>query len=393
MHQLSVGLGPTLPLFTNFAFAPAERIQLLLQTQDEVIHNLRKESDLQQRSIIAHAHLPYKDAQDCYQRLVEREGPKSLWRGYLVQITILALQGGIERWISQSRLMQGLGNVLNRSRDSRGTLPWIIGLSISATLVQSISLIALFPLTTLHARLSTDVIRKYKKSSPKPKKSRRLSTRQHRAAEDPDAVSQEQDIPLDTLSSSFTEFLDLEESGPTDMERLPGDVQAQTSDSESSFVAPENDGDIKVTDNENRFEFGYRYRGIQDAYDDILAKDGYKGFYQGMSSVVLGSFISCVGHMTVFSAMTPILIRSGFNSWAGLGSFICILGGTSSVYLVAYPFSTVAYRRMISGDRYTSSYDAARQIVENQGVRVLYGGFEVAMIRQIAIATVSRLFV
>src|SRR5690554_4541092 len=162
----SLGLSLTGPLVLNVLTAPTERIKLFLQTQDEIILNLRQESLTQQqhqhhnqhhhqdqqhqqstagacpfstestplpsqpcesdnseskshddqttrnesneveqvvdnkndkdklenddeeedeepRSIIVpYAQLPYKDMQDCFQRLIEKEGWQSLWRGY-----------------------------------------------------------------------------------------------------------------------------------------------------------------------------------------------------------------------------------------------------------------------------------------------------------------------
>ncbi|KAG0287065.1 hypothetical protein BGZ97_007203, partial [Linnemannia gamsii] len=99
-----VGLSLFGPLVLTVATAPANRVRLLLQTQDEIVLNLREESlahyhhhtssssssnikpynvhtaqdeeedDEEPRSIIApYAQLPYTDMQDCYTRLLEKE--------------------------------------------------------------------------------------------------------------------------------------------------------------------------------------------------------------------------------------------------------------------------------------------------------------------------------
>lgn len=386
-----VGLGLPCPLVLNVATAPAERIKLFMQTQDEVILNLRKESDLQQRSIIAHAQLPYKDVQDCYQRLVEKEGRKSLWRGYGTEVSRYLLQEGIERWMRKSHLFQGLRNIFLLNREKYGAVGWCIGLSISGTVTQSIAMVALYPLAVLHTRLATDVVRKSKKPTPRPKK-KQPKDKATEAVKDQD---NEEGYNVSNDSSSI-EFVHLEESEstlPLEEPTVKNKQEAATEKELASTPVLFNDEDDEedVDDTEAVYEFDYKYHGIKDAYNQIVANEGYIGLYRGLSCVIASTFISRVGYLTIFNLLTPVLLKSGSGGWAGVGSFVLMFGCTSLVSLAVYPFSTIAHRRMISGDRYKSSCDAAQQIVEKQGVRALFQGAEVALARSAVLAVITRL--
>ncbi|KAG0089634.1 hypothetical protein BGZ93_000022 [Podila epicladia] len=386
-----IGLGLSRPLILNVATAPAERIRLFMQTQDEVILNLRQESDLKQRSIIAHAQLPYKDVQDCYQRLVEKEGPKSLWRGYGTEVSRYVLQEGIERWMRKSHLFQGLRDMFLLNREKYGTLGWCIGLTVSGTVTQSIALVALYPLTLLHTRLATDVVRKSKKPTSK------IKNKQHVKAETTEAVEEQDSEEGYKVSkdSSSIEFVHLEGSEST----LPQDV-TESQEQESikmelshTPVLLNGEDDEEVDDTDSVYEFDYKYHGIKDAYKQIVASEGYMGLYRGVSCVIAGTFVSRIGYLTIFNFLTPILLKSGTSGWAGMGSFAVMLGSTSLIGLATYPLSTIAHRRMISGDRYTSSCDAAQQIVEKQGVRALFQGVEIFLARGVILAVIGSLYV
>ncbi|KAF9296963.1 hypothetical protein BGZ74_010080 [Mortierella antarctica] len=388
-----IGLGLSRPLILNVATAPAERIRLFMQTQDEVILNLRQESDLQQRSIIAHAQLPYKDVQDCYQRLIEKEGPKSLWRGYGAEVSRYVLQEGIERWMRKSHLFQGLRDMFLLNRAKYGTLGWCIGLSVSGTVTQSIALVALYPLTLLHTRLATDVVRKSKKPTTP-----RLKNKQQVQAETTEAVEEQDNEEGYKVSndSSSIEFVHLEGSGST----LPQDAaESHEQESTETELTPkpvlfnDEDDEEDVDDTDAVYEFDYKYHGIKDAYKHIVASEGYMGLYRGVSCVIAGTFVSRVGYLTIFNFLTPILLKSGTSGWAGMGSFAVMLGSTSLIGLATYPLSTIAHRRMISGDRYKSSCDAAQQIVEKQGVRALFQGVEVFLARGVILAIIGSLCV
>ncbi|KAG0345171.1 hypothetical protein BG004_003899 [Podila humilis] len=379
-----VGLGLPCPLVLGIATAPAERIRLFMQTQDEVILNLRKESDLQQRSIIAHAQLPYKDIQDCCQRLVEKEGPKSLWRGYGTEVGRYILQEGIERWMRKSHIFQGLRNMFLFSKEKYGSLPWFIGLSISGTISHSVATIVLYPLALLHTRLATDVVRKSRKPVSKPKTT----------VSNDVAIKESSDNEGYNVSSnaSSIEFVHFEEPGST----LPSDC-APDDDNEASATAQmphvniENDSDDEDDDMEAVYEFDYKYHGIKDVYKQTIKNEGYRGLYRGLSCVIAGTFVSRIGYLTIFNLFTPLLTQTGSTGWAGFGSFLLLFGCTSLVSLAVYPFSTIAHRRMVSGDRYKSSCDAAQQIVKKQGVQALFQGAEAALARSAILSIFARL--
>jgi len=234
----SFPLGLGTPLAISALTAPLERVLFLLQTQDEIILNLREESlaldyhrhhriqrrgisssepqlqlsdndgkqnsgalgnsnhhhnsnnnnddnnvsklndgvehddeeDIEPRSIIVpYAYLPYTDMKDCFKRLVEKEGHRSLWRGYPLEFARFVLQAGIEFTLQQRQTfsswldLRGWIDVTTESYT--GSMAWILGATIQGVLRSTIALAVVYPLATLQTKMVTDVIRKTKKPS------------------------------------------------------------------------------------------------------------------------------------------------------------------------------------------------------------------------------------
>ncbi|KAG0242196.1 hypothetical protein BGW41_004628 [Actinomortierella wolfii] len=384
-HQ-HVGLGLVGPILLNTATAPAERIRLLLQCQDEVILNMSQEAKSQQRTIMAHAQLPYKDMGDCVNRLVEKEGTESLWRGYSIEVGRYVLQSGIEAWMRRTAFRR----LFRLSKDQVGYLPWFTGLAVAGTVANSISLLLVYPLMTLHTRMATDVVRRSKVASKKTKK-RAVSPVQPPASLDASTATLEET----DHGMSDTELVSLPSKNDAPSDPSSSAVSSSTSENKQE------DEEQKEEDNEaeeeeespvEEYELAYKYKDMRDAYDEIIETEGYLGLYKGLSTMVLSTFVSRVGFLAMFDAMSPILVQAGpGRGLAVVGPLAVVFGATSLLTLAIYPLSTIGHRRMIAAPgRYKSSWDAAQKIYEKHGWRGFFNGVEVAILRSAAIAILSR---
>ncbi|KAF9345626.1 hypothetical protein BGX26_002936 [Mortierella sp. AD094] len=151
---------------------------------------------------------------------------------------------------------------------------------------------------------------------------------------------------------------------------------------------------------EYEYTLSYKFRHAREIVRATLeSSEGYPGLYKGFSTVVISSFVSRIGFLTLYRTLSPLLLSrssSGLGSTSsprGLGAFLLVFGATSIVNLMVYPLSTVCHRRMVAAPgRYSSSWDAGKQIVEKQGWKALYKGVEVAMVRSAVMAVLSSMF-
>ncbi|KAF9972893.1 hypothetical protein BGZ73_003895 [Actinomortierella ambigua] len=382
-HHYHCGLGLVGPILLNTVTAPAERVRLFLQCQDEVIVNMRQESKAQQRTIMAHAQLPYKDMCDCVERLVEKEGTESLWRGYSIEIGRYVLQSGIEAWMRRTAFRR----LFRLSKDQYGYLPWFAGLTISGTIANSISLLLVYPLMTLHTRVATDVVRKSRKAS-----ARKTKTVSPALLPVSMAASTTSTAPLGDAADLELSDTELVQS-PNEKESSPlssSAVDVQQGDQQVAEKEEEDDEDAEEAEPE--YELAYKYDNLRDAYDEIVETEGYLGLYKGLSTTVLSTFISRVGFLAMFDLMSPILVQAGpGRGLAAVGPLVVVFGATSLLTLAVYPLSTIGHRRMIAAPgRYTSSWDAAQKIYEKHGWRGFFNGVEATLVRSAAIAVLSR---
>ncbi|KAK3812809.1 MAG: mitochondrial carrier domain-containing protein [Benniella sp.] len=431
----SFPLGLGTPLVISALTAPLERVLLLLQTQDEIILNLREESlaldyhrhhriqwrgisssepqlqlsdnddqqnsgalgnsnnysnnysnsnsnnnddnnasndgveyddeeDIEPRSIIVpYAYLPYTDMKDCFKRLVEKEGHRSLWRGYPLEFARFVLQAGIELTLQQRQPFRSwldLRGWIDVTTESyAGSMAWILGATIQGVLRSTIALGVVYPLATLQTKMITDVIRKTKKPS--------IATTMATSV-----VTQDQQETLEHSRDPATAIADAPEwiehdDGQEEMGHL-GEVESgvttaskAVASSPLSIQAPE-------------YELSYKYQDVRDALRvSIDSCGGFIGLYKGFSTVLATTFVSHFGLLMLYRTIP---------SRTGLGAILFTFGATSIMNLILYPVGTVCRRRMIAAPgRYSSSWDVAKHIVEKHGWMSLFKGCEVAMVR------------
>ncbi|KAF8938410.1 hypothetical protein BGZ58_000934 [Dissophora ornata] len=336
------------------------------------------EEDEPRSIIVPYAQLPYTGTKDCCQRVVEKEGLWSLWRGNSIECTFFVLQTWVDSRLQHRRSFSSLFDLRRWfpiTTETFGGSAWILSAAVEGTIVSGLTLLVVYPLATLRARMATDVVRR---------------TRRVRKV----APTSSTGVAEDMSESSLVD-------GTADTPSLPG------SDAESAEWVNHSDDYAKeekeqkqerstvAVPSEQKYEddLSYRYPDVCDAFTEAVgSSEGYLGLYKGFTAALVGSFISRLGFLAIYRMVSPMVLRSGQRT-NGLGAFLLIFGATSVINLMAYPLSTVCHRRMIAGPgRYSSSWDAGKQIVEKQGWKALYNGYEVAMVRSTIIAILSRIF-
>ncbi|KAG0055344.1 hypothetical protein BGZ83_008864 [Gryganskiella cystojenkinii] len=478
-HGPVVGLGRVMmPLFLNALTAPTERVKLLLQSQDEIILNLREESsalyhhhhhhhqqnscqsssippspdcqlllrtqkqeqeqpqespknerldtidhaednddnDEEPRSILVpYAQLPFTDAQDCFQRLVEKEGPLSLWRGYSLEFIGSMALTRVEHVLQRCRFLDFR---VHGSPGDLGGAKWLLSSALHGTAVSGIALLAVYPLAVLKAKMATDLVRRVKHVR------KTIVAQVNTAPTSSIASPSEQDgIPLDkskdtSVNDGEAQFdeEDQHESGVL-VSREDSSSQEPDTISATTSLVSEQEGAIEFTSTplsnssvlvEYEYELAYKFTHIRDALNDILDAEGYRGLYKGFSPILLGTLISRLGYMTLSRVLTPLLTRPGNGALSrggfvgGLCGFLLVFMSSSLIQFVVYPLGTIGHRRMIAHKgRYKDSCDAATKIVSRsadedagveEGWRSLFKGFEAALIRSAVLAVLSRAF-
>ncbi|KAF9904126.1 hypothetical protein EC991_003003 [Linnemannia zychae] len=482
-----VGLSLFGPLVLTVATAPADRVRLLLQTQDEIVLNLREESlahhhyhssssspspsvpghasctsssktipysvnssddttqdattatnsdknaseeeeesdEEEPRSIIApYAQLPYTDMQDCYHRLLEKEGPKALWRGYSAEIGRIFLQKSVEmrlnrrgafalrRWMSLAPPTSSQGSATK----------WLLATAFEGTLIGAAAMAVVYPLSVMHAKMATDVVRKTRTvrrvAVSKKTDSSSTSTSIVATEEEKDKGEEETGERVESSTGSISrrdsvEWVDhtAEWAIHTTEEHKIQD-QDQDQDTTVSSLHVTDSKDITTADNSTAmttltttvaaecdqdhneftttvsYELSHKYKTYRQIYQETLASpEGYLGFYKGFSTVVTSAFISRLGLMTVYTVKS-LCSSSGAVTFSPFQVFVT----QTLLSVMTYPLNVVGNRRMIARPgRYSSSWDAAQQIVERQGWQALFKGVEVVVLRSVVLAALSQL--
>ncbi|KAG0367998.1 hypothetical protein BGX24_002985 [Mortierella sp. AD032] len=136
------------------------------------------------------------------------------------------------------------------------------------------------------------------------------------------------------------------------------------------------------------YELSHKYKTYRQIYCETLASpEGYLGFYKGFSTVVASQFISRLGLVAVYT-LVSLCPSSNTIAYSPLQVFIT----QTALSVVTYPLGVVGNRRMIANPgRYTSSWDAAKQIVERHGWQALFRGVEVVVVRSVVLAALTQL--
>ncbi|KAF9429259.1 hypothetical protein BGZ76_001588 [Entomortierella beljakovae] len=408
----------------DLAASPADRIRMLLQTQDEIILNLREESQIahtkskkiqeldaqdteggekqvdndddnddddddEPRSIIVpYAQLPYTDARDCVQRLVEKEGVYSLWRGHYLKAAGTIFQSRIESVLNRS----GFGSLFDFRRLFSSPIPlntflgstaWILSSALQDVSVNAVALLFIHPFMTLYTKMAVDVVRRTRSIKTVPT-IQMISTEP--AVLEPssqlDATEKSSHESVGSFGDSV-EWIDNSEDGH-DVQGLNQELVSEESKDETTIAtkpssSSSSSSSFSSSIQEYAYTLSYKYSCVREIVKETFEAEGYLGFYKGFSTSMASKFISHAGYLTIYHLSFP---RLSTSSPLNLGTFALLVGTVSMVNLAIHPFSTIRYRRIIAGPgRYTSSWDAGKQIVEKQGWRSLYVGVEAVLVR------------
>ncbi|KAF9154189.1 hypothetical protein BG015_001646 [Linnemannia schmuckeri] len=445
-----VGLSLFGPLVLTVATAPANRVRLLLQTQDEIVLNLREESlahhhhhtssssssscsnikpynlttannsnaiteeqeqkedDEEPRSIIApYAQLPYTDMQDCYYRLLEKEGRAALWRGYSVEVGRIFLQKSIETrltWRGTFALRKWMSLTPPSAQGGGMGAGWMLATAVEGTLVGTAAMAVVYPLAVLHAKMATDVKRRTRTvrrivkhaSAPAsiPAPAVTPAVVEQEKGEGEVTVAESSSSSTESISRDSVEWVDHQDQEDLTVSTpiLEGPLSVSESTpttTATTTTIEEKDDEQELTYTQVTYDLSHKYKTYRQIYNEIIASsEGYLGLYKGFSTVITSAFISRLGMMTVYTLKSFCAGPSGTVSISPFQVFLT----QTALSVATYPLTTVGNRRMIAAPgRYTSSWDAAKEIVEKQGWQALFRGVEVVVLRSVVLAALSQL--
>ncbi|KAF9086007.1 hypothetical protein BGX23_009210 [Mortierella sp. AD031] len=329
--------------------------------------------------------------QDCYERLVEKEGAKSLWRGYSVEWGRILVQKSLEMRLNRRGTFALRRWMSMNPQSSGGTTGWLLATAVEGTVIGAAALAVVYPLSVVHAKMATDVVRKTRRVR------KVVKTHVDGSRKGAKDVKEEEKVESSTesISGDSVEWVEhTAEDNENDQEPtvstpiLEGELSvAETKDTTEKDILTTT---AKTTTTyEYEYELSYKYKTFRQVFNETLASsEGYLGFYKGFSTVVASAFVSRLGLMTIYTIKSLCAGGPGGVVFSPFQVFIT----QTALSVLTYPLTTVGNRRMIAAPgRYSSSWEAAQQIVERQGWQALFKGVEVVVVRSVVLATLSHL--
>lgn len=137
-----------------------------------------------------------------------------------------------------------------------------------------------------------------------------------------------------------------------------------------------------------------QFNGLVDVYRKTLASDGIAGLYRGFGPSVLGIIVYRGLYFGMYDSIKPVLLVGPLEG-NFLASFLLGWTVTTGAGVASYPLDTIRRRMMMtSGEavKYSSSMDAARQIIAKEGVKSLFKGAGANILRGVAGAGVLSIY-
>ncbi|KAL4768898.1 mitochondrial carrier domain-containing protein [Aspergillus nidulans var. acristatus] len=137
-----------------------------------------------------------------------------------------------------------------------------------------------------------------------------------------------------------------------------------------------------------------QFNGLIDVYKKTLASDGIVGLYRGFGPSVLGIVVYRGLYFGMYDSLKPVVLTGALEG-SFLVSFMLGWGVTTGAGIASYPLDTVRRRMMMtSGEavKYSSSFDAFRQIIAREGVKSLFKGAGANILRGVAGAGVLSIY-
>ena len=137
-----------------------------------------------------------------------------------------------------------------------------------------------------------------------------------------------------------------------------------------------------------------QFNGLVDVYRKTLASDGVAGLYRGFGPSVLGIVVYRGLYFGMYDSIKPVLLVGPLEG-NFLASFMLGWAVTTGAGIASYPLDTVRRRMMMtSGEavKYSSSLDAARQIMAAEGIKSFFKGAGANILRGVAGAGVLSIY-
>ncbi|EYE94375.1 putative mitochondrial ADP,ATP carrier protein (Ant), partial [Aspergillus ruber CBS 135680] len=137
-----------------------------------------------------------------------------------------------------------------------------------------------------------------------------------------------------------------------------------------------------------------QFNGLVDVYKKTLASDGIAGLYRGFGPSVLGIIVYRGLYFGMYDSIKPVVLVGPLEG-NFLASFLLGWSVTTGAGVASYPLDTIRRRMMMtSGEavKYSSSMDAARQIIAKEGTKSLFKGAGANILRGVAGAGVLSIY-
>jgi len=137
-----------------------------------------------------------------------------------------------------------------------------------------------------------------------------------------------------------------------------------------------------------------QFNGLVDVYKKTLASDGIAGLYRGFGPSVLGIVVYRGLYFGMYDSIKPVLLVGPLEG-NFLASFLLGWTVTTGAGIASYPLDTVRRRMMMtSGEavKYKGSFDAARQIMAQEGFKSFFKGAGANILRGVAGAGVLSIY-
>jgi len=136
------------------------------------------------------------------------------------------------------------------------------------------------------------------------------------------------------------------------------------------------------------------FNGLVDVYKKTLESDGIAGLYRGFGPSVTGIIVYRGLYFGLYDSVKPVVLTGSLEG-SFLASFLLGWVVTTGSGLASYPLDTVRRRMMMTSGqavKYTSSLQAFRQIVAQEGVKSLFKGAGANILRGVAGAGVLSMY-
>jgi solute carrier family 25 (adenine nucleotide translocator) protein 4/5/6/31 len=129
-----------------------------------------------------------------------------------------------------------------------------------------------------------------------------------------------------------------------------------------------------------------QFNGLIDVYKKTMASDGIAGLYRGFVVSCVGIIVYRGCYFGFYDSLKPVVLTGNLKD-NFLASFMLGWGVTIGAGLASYPLDTIRRRMMMTSgaaEKYTSSYDCFKKVVNKEGFGSLFKGAGANILRGIA---------